>query len=105
MDEVFKNLQELSGALSVSVEIDTSALENGDHRISVSNGPRFVVVSPSTAVISGTGDINSNTSSVTFSGGQLKLGRTDLTPSKPNKFASELFCDNLDVITFTVGGG
>ena len=102
MNDVFTNLIEGLTEREVSFGIDKSALVNGDHHIWVTNGPGLVKISPSTVTVN-SGDIDTDSFSVTFSGGQVKLGGTLLEPSPPNKFASELFCDNLDKITFAVG--
>ena len=105
MEEVFSNLIKPATEWEVLVTIDTSAPMNGDHKIWAFNeaGSGLVKVAPSKAVISG--DINTNSFSVTFSGGQVKLGGTLEEPSPPDGVASQLFCDNQDEITFTVGGG
>ena len=101
MDDVFKNLIKDETVRTVFVVIDKSALENGDHQIQV-GGPGGVIVRPSTVMING-GDINGDYFVATFSGGRVTVGGTLLEKSPPHKFASELFCDNLDKITFTVG--
>ena len=104
MDDVFTNLTEDLTEREVSFGIDKSALVNGDHHIWVINGSGLVKISPSTVTVN-SGDIDTDSFSVTFSGGRVKLGGTLLEPSPPNKFASQLFCENFDEITFTVGGG
>jgi len=104
MNDVFTNLLEPATEREVLVRIDTSALENGDHIFWVTNGPGLVKIAPSTVVIGGD-IINTDVFSVTFGGGELKLGGTDLdTTSRGNKSPSQLFCGNLDEITVTVGG-
>ena len=101
MDEVFSNLIKDATKRTVFVGIDKSALENGDHKIEV-GGAGLVAVKPTTVTVN-SGDINTDSFSVTLSGGTVKLGGTSSTPSSPSEFVSELFCDNLDEITFTVG--
>ena len=101
MDDVFLNLLKDETERTVFVVIDKSALENGDHQIQV-GGVGGVAVRPSTVTIID-GDINGDYFVATFSGGRVTVGGTLLEKSPPHKFASELFCDNLDKITFTVG--
>ena len=101
--EIFNRLRLPSVERAVRVVIDAPTLMGGvssseAHAIQIGIDGIFFEVRGPTLTVSVVGDVNSNDFTATFRGGRLNAGFGTRT-------GPALSCDNLDAITFTVGGG